>query len=239
MVAHIHARRENGPRWDATMSEADNRAEANLVLLCLEHSAEVDAVADDYPAEDMRAWKVTVRAEYDKLHQRWDLSDDQVAEVFAASFEVREFARTTVESESLTQCVRLGATLIEQAATARRPAHEIATAWVGLCDQHTRQSMVWDENGEVLRVYPPEVERRKFSAEMVAALTDARTLMEPAVQALAAELRALKATNAGLGEWCDWVEREARAVLAHGITATLEAAPVPGSAANRCSGVRR
>ena len=45
-VAHIHARRENGPRWNASMSEEENRAEGNLILLCLEHSAELDAVPD-------------------------------------------------------------------------------------------------------------------------------------------------------------------------------------------------
>lgn len=106
-VAHIHARREGGPRWEPGMTADDNRSEANLIVLCLEHSREVDDVADDYPADDMRSWKLTVRAEYDEFHQSWDLTDDQVAEVFAASFEVRDFARTTVESESLTQTQRL------------------------------------------------------------------------------------------------------------------------------------
>lgn len=224
-VAHIHARREGGPRWEPGMTADDNRSEANLIVLCLEHSREVDDVADDYPADDMRSWKLTVRAEYDEFHQSWDLTDDQVAEVFAASFEVRDFARTTVESESLTQTQRLGGALIEDARTARRPVQAIAAAWVGLCDRYTRQSGIWDESGELVRVHPPGIEKREFEREMVAALTDARTALEPRVHALVAELRALRSTNVELVTWCDWVEREARDTLLLGATATLDEAP--------------
>ena len=223
-VAHIHARRENGPRWNAKMTEAENRAESNLILLCLEHSSEVDDVPDDYPANDMRAWKVTVRAEYDEAHRHWDLTEDQVAEVFAASFEFRELARTTVESESLTQCIRLGATLIEQAKSVRSPAQRLVAAWVALGKKYSGQTMVWDDNGELVRIPPPEVERQQFRAEMIAALSDAEEQVRPIVRALAAELRALQATNTALTDWCNWVEREARSVLQQVITATLEEA---------------
>lgn len=224
-VAHIHARREGGPRWEPGMTADDNRSEANLIVLCLEHSREVDDVPDDYPADDMRSWKLTVRAEYDEFHQSWDLTDDQVAEVFAASFEVRDFARTTVESESLTQTQRLGGALIEDARTTRRPAQAIAAEWIGLCDRYTRQSGIWDESGELLRVYPPGVEKQKFEREMVAALAEAQTALEPQVHALVAELRALRSTNVELVKWCDWVEREARSILLLGVTATLDEAP--------------
>lgn len=224
-VAHIHARREGGPRWEPGMTADDNRSEVNLILLCLEHSREVDDVPDDYPADDMRSWKLTVRAEYDKFHRSWVLTDDQVAEVFAASFEVREFARTTVESESLTQTQRLGGALIEDAKTARRPVQAIAAAWVQLCDRYTRETRAWDENGELVRVYPPGIEKQKFEREIVAALTDVRTALEPRVHALVAELRALRSTNLELGSWCDWVECEARGILLRGTIAALDEAP--------------
>ena len=223
-VAHIHARREGGPRWSPGMSGEDNRSEANLVLLCLEHSREVDDAPGDYPADEMRSWKQTVRAEYDQFQQSWTLNEDQVAEVFAASFEVREFARTTVESESLTQAQRLGGALIEEAKRVRRPAQAIAAAWVALCDRYTMQTRAWDENGELLRVYPPGIEKQEFERKMIAALTAAQTELEPRVNALTAELRALRSTNVELGEWCDWVELEARRVLATSITASLEKA---------------
>ena len=100
-VAHVHARRENAPRWNASMSEDDNRSESNLILLCLEHSSEVDNVPDEYPAEQMQAWKVTIRNEYDRFHQSWTITEDQVAEVFATSFSVREFAPGSRKSRSL------------------------------------------------------------------------------------------------------------------------------------------
>jgi hypothetical protein len=56
-VAHIHARRSGGPRWDANMTEADNRAAENLLLLCLFHSSVIDAEPDNYPVETLREWK--------------------------------------------------------------------------------------------------------------------------------------------------------------------------------------
>ena len=43
---------------------------------------------------------------------------------------------------------------------------------------------------------------------------------------LVAELRALRAANTVLEEWCAWVEREARGVLEQSTFATLEAAPM-------------
>ena len=63
-VAHIHARRKGGPRWVA-MSAAENRAFDNLVLLCIEHSYEIDEAPDLYPAEMLREWKTAQIAEYD------------------------------------------------------------------------------------------------------------------------------------------------------------------------------
>ena len=50
--------------------------------------------------------------------------------------------------------------------------------------------------------------------------------LEPTVQVLVAELRALRAANTVLEEWCAWVEREARGVLEQSTFATLEAAPM-------------
>jgi len=224
-VAHIHARRENSPRWNPTMPEAENRSEMNLILLCLEHSSEVDDVPDEYPADVMRSWKVSVRAEYDEFHQNWDLSADQVAEVFAASFDSRGFARVAVESESLTQCIRLGATLMERASTARREATSLSARWVALGDHYTRQMRAWDDRGELLRVEPPGVEKQRFREEMIAELRAVRDELEPIVQTLVAELRALGAANIELVRWCEWVDRSSRDLLQQATTATLDQAP--------------
>lgn len=58
-VCHIHARRENGPRWDASQSADDNRSDSNLVLLCRKHHAVVDDRRNEqyYSPDLLKAWK--------------------------------------------------------------------------------------------------------------------------------------------------------------------------------------
>lgn len=58
-VCHIRARRENGPRWDASQSEEDNRGDGNLVLLCRKHHAVVDDRRNEkyYTPDMLKAWK--------------------------------------------------------------------------------------------------------------------------------------------------------------------------------------
>jgi hypothetical protein len=82
-VAHIHARSEGGPRWDADMSEADNRDVGNLVLLCFSHAWEIDQVPDEYPAEMLRSWKRTQLAVAERAHRTWQISDDEAHESVA------------------------------------------------------------------------------------------------------------------------------------------------------------
>ena len=224
-VAHIHARREHGPRWNASMSEDDNRSKSNLILLCLEHSSEVDDVPDEYPAEEMRAWKVTIRDEYDRFHRSWTITEDQVAEVFAASFSMREFARTAVESTSVAECVRLAATLMETVTTARRPAHSVSAGWEALRRRTNDGFFAYDNRGERVFAQPPEIERRRFTDDMIAVLTAVRDQLEPMVQSLVAELRTLKATNAELVDWADSVEREAQDLLTEATRASLDEVP--------------
>lgn len=89
-VSHIHARREGGPRWEPTMSADKNRSVENLVLLCIEHSYEVDdpdRVADFGP-DLMRKWKANQLAEFDRLHQGWALDEGEAREAAEASFEL-------------------------------------------------------------------------------------------------------------------------------------------------------
>lgn len=56
-VAHIHARSENGPRWDPRMTGAENRGYGNLILLCEQHASEIDVTPDRFPPGLLREWK--------------------------------------------------------------------------------------------------------------------------------------------------------------------------------------
>jgi len=58
-VCHIHARRENGPRWNASQSPDENRSDSNLLLLCREHHDLVDDRRTEafYKADLLRSWK--------------------------------------------------------------------------------------------------------------------------------------------------------------------------------------
>ncbi len=56
-VAHIHARRKNGPRWNPAMTGEENRSYGNLIVLCLEHASEIDITPEQFPADTLRVWK--------------------------------------------------------------------------------------------------------------------------------------------------------------------------------------
>lgn len=93
-VAHICARREGGPRWNGDMSGDENRSEENLVLLCTNHSYEIDdpPLVHKYPASLLREWKRAQIAEYDLAVNAADsvtvgyrLTDDEAREVIEAS----------------------------------------------------------------------------------------------------------------------------------------------------------
>ena len=57
-IAHIHGANPGSPRYDATMTDEERRAFANLVLLCKPHHEIVDKRHPDrYPPELLAAWK--------------------------------------------------------------------------------------------------------------------------------------------------------------------------------------
>jgi len=87
-VCHIHARREGGPRWDASQSAEDNRGPANLVLMCVEHASAIDnpATVSAYPPELLLEWKARQLEEHDRLQQGWGIDSAMAHEVIEASF---------------------------------------------------------------------------------------------------------------------------------------------------------
>ena len=57
-VAHIHSRKQNGPRFDPMQSEQENRSFPNLVGMCAEHSKIIDGPKwEDFSPETLRTWK--------------------------------------------------------------------------------------------------------------------------------------------------------------------------------------
>lgn len=57
-IAHIHARSENGPRFDPLQSEEDNRSFSNLIALCAEHSKIIDGPKwQDFSVPMLQTWK--------------------------------------------------------------------------------------------------------------------------------------------------------------------------------------
>lgn len=64
-VCHIYAHRPGGPRW-RVMDPEENRGEANLLLLCIEHSYEIDdkSLEARYPPELLFDWKRKQLEEY-------------------------------------------------------------------------------------------------------------------------------------------------------------------------------
>jgi hypothetical protein len=98
-ICHIHARSENGPRWDGLQSAEDNRADGNLILMCTEHASTIDDPQTQaaYGPELLRTWKREQIDRYRKLVVEgaatgWQLTNAMAAEAGAASFKDVGFA---------------------------------------------------------------------------------------------------------------------------------------------------
>lgn len=88
-VAHICARCEGVPRWDPSQSEVENRAASNLLLLCIEHAAEIDDAsrASRYTVSVLRDWHTQ---QFSGQQVGRPLSDDEVDEVMRLSFVISQ-----------------------------------------------------------------------------------------------------------------------------------------------------
>lgn len=87
-ICHINARSEGGPRWDPSQSPEDNRAESNLLLMCLEHASAIDdrkALAA-YPAKLLREWKQAQIEDHRRRREGWPLTAAMADQAITASF---------------------------------------------------------------------------------------------------------------------------------------------------------
>lgn len=213
-VAHIHARRENGPRWDPAMTEDQNRAASNLILLCFEHSREIDDVSDKYPAADLQRWKVDQFDEYQALQRSWSVTDDQAQEALEVSLTAHHLGRASAGADAVLRVARFAVLVVETARRERRPVEQVLAEYEARVAWYTDRSMVWDDRGERLTVQPPRVEVDQFKERLRECLVSAVGTVEPRVMDLLAELSAVKAACPELAPWCDWCARCAAAVTA-------------------------
>jgi hypothetical protein len=117
-VAHIPARRENGPRWNPAMTGEENRAYDTLIVLCLEHASEIDITPEHFPARALQEWKrVQIATQERAAKSRPPLTDAEADEVIRRSFGLDEMvaavttvvpfsARSRTRDEALDRAVR-------------------------------------------------------------------------------------------------------------------------------------
>lgn len=77
-MCHIHARRENGPRWDSSQTADENRSSDNLIMMCEQHASMIDdeASISAYPPELLRKWKEEQVKTFIEVQAGWALGDE-------------------------------------------------------------------------------------------------------------------------------------------------------------------
>lgn len=98
-ICHICARSENGPRWKADQTSDENRADANLVLMCTRHAGVIDDPANvkSYPEYKLLGLKNEQIEEHKKAINGWQLTDKMAEETLSKSFP--DFKLTLTNSE--------------------------------------------------------------------------------------------------------------------------------------------
>jgi hypothetical protein len=213
-IAHIHARKPKGPRY-IIMAPEDNRSAGNLVLLCLEHHAEVDdpAQVHRFPPELLRDWKAQQLADSDRRGQAWPITDDEASEVLA-QLSARETGLVGVGASVLAALARAASQLASVAENGRRGSAAEARRLRDLYEQAGRLSFGYDEQGKTVRAEPAPFEVRGHEQAVAAALTVAGEKAGLALQGLLAECAALTATDPAVAAWCEWVARSGVQVVA-------------------------
>jgi hypothetical protein len=208
-VAHIHARRPGGPRW-IDMTAEDNRGPGNLLLLCIEHSYEVDELPDRFPADLLRDWKQTQLDEYERVQRSWPIDDAQAWRVLEASS--REAAQQ--QAGAVVAAVRA----VERAALAARGARASpaggAAEWRAARARARAAFTGWDEDGNTVHAEPSSFETEQRKAALIAELGAAAAKIVPLADDAKVELAAVRASRPAVRAWCDWVSRSLDEVVA-------------------------
>lgn len=216
-VSHICARSEGGPRWDPEMSEEHNRAETNLIPMCLEHALEIDTTPERYPVDILQDWKRAQIAEHVAVQKGWPLTDGEAEQVIESSFDPMDYGVAVAAAASVTAAARAVGQLTETARQQRHLAAESASTWQAM-RRRVQNSLppVWDSaTGELLLPGEPAfAQTRPFQEALDDTLQRVMMNLQPLMATLIAELHAVATALPQLSPWCDWVETTARKLLA-------------------------
>ena len=207
-VAHIHARRLGGPRW-MDMSSEQNRSPSNLVLLCIEHSYEVDDFPGRFPVDMLREWKKVQFEEYQRIQRGWPLSDAEAGEAIEASSPSVDHHH----ARAVLGAVRAAERLSLMAPKARLGPASEADAWLATRARAHRIT-VWDQDGNTLHAEPSSVETRRHKADLEAALARACEELSPLADDVKVELAAARTSRPSIEPWARWVSQAVDEVLA-------------------------
>lgn len=214
-VAHICARSEGGPRWNPEMPEDDNRSPTNLIPMCQKHSTEID-VKPWKPVDLLLEWKAAQIADFQKRQKNWPLTDEEAEEVVQVSFSLEELGVSFATATTIMAVGKAVGVLIETARNQRHIPRAAAKAWLDMRFR-VQQSVlgVWDSaTGKQIDVEPSPIETAQYQQDLDAALGEVASALEPQVTSLIGELHAASHALPELASWCDWIEIEARKVLA-------------------------
>jgi hypothetical protein len=208
-VAHIHARRPGGPRW-IEMPTDDNRADSNLLLLCIEHSYEVDELPDLYPAELLREWKQAQLEEHEHAQRGWPLTDADAGRVLEAS----SWAVEHHHAGAVLGAIRAAECLALAARGARREPAARAASWRAARAVARTAFTAWDQDGNALHAEPSRHETEQHKAGLSAALDDACEALTPLADEAKVELAAVWASRPAVEPWTAWASRAVDEVVA-------------------------
>jgi hypothetical protein len=218
-VAHIHARRKGGPRWLGMDPEA-NRAFENLLLLCIEHSYEIDEVPGRFPADMLREWKASQIAEYKRLQRSWPINEDDATDVLVASE-----SYDALHAPSIIELVRRVEALRLIAERTRSGPRSWSHKWQQTRERTQRDFIAWDQDGNRVYAEPSEMEVRPIRVGIQSSLDAALDEVRPAAEATQIELAAVRATRTQVVPWCDDLDRAITEVIHASSTWPADANP--------------
>lgn len=201
------------------MSSDDNRADTNLLLLCIEHSYEVDEAADRFPAEMLRDWKQEQLAEYQRAERGWPLSDAEAGRVLEASSPAVEHH----SAGALLGVIRAVERLSLAARRVRSGPATAAAAWRAGRARARHSFSAWDTDGNAVYAEPSAHETRQHSAALEAALDDVNRALYPLAEEAKVELAAIRVARPSGAPWSAWCGRAIDQVVA--VSATWPAPP--------------